>query len=111
MILLSVIDERRALAESDVWKISEVCFDKGVKYIVVKKVITVKNIAGFKAILVISIHVIPPANVTNISLFEKYLPKQIMMARNRAIGATSVTFSGSVKITNLTIASIPSPWE
>lgn len=88
---------------------SDVCFANGIRYIEVKKTTTANKMVGLKVFLTISIHVTPPAKVTNISLFEKYLPKQITIAKNKAIGAIKVTFSGRVKITNLTIASIPSP--
>ena len=111
MILLSVIDDKSARAESDVWNISDVCFARGIRNIKVKNTTPASKNVGFRVFLTISIHVKPPARVTNISLFEKYLPKHTMIARNSEIGATRVTFSGSVKITNFTIASIPRPCE
>lgn len=111
MIFPSVIDESKAFADRDVWKMSEVCFAKGIKNIVVKNTIAVSKYVGFSVFFTISIHVTPPAKVTNISLLAKYLPKQVTIARNRAIGAIRVTFSGNVKIMNFKIESSPSPCE
>ncbi|AEI36584.1 hypothetical protein F7308_1660 [Francisella salina] len=44
-------------------------------------------------------------------MFAKYLPKQITIAKNIAIGATRLTFPGIVNITNFIIESIPRPCE